>query len=115
MVVAPKDPIPLKHLGKKEVLTKIDLMEDQFDKPMVFDESQIPTQVLPVATGQDHGAWGYGVGVYGAAQDYRREVATASLMAGMYGFACEEEMAATKEYLHRHGGYQLEQVRALAE
>ena len=72
-VVVPKDPIPLRHLGKKEVLAKIDLMEDQYDKPMVFDMSQIPTQVPPVAAGQDHGAWGYGIGVYGAAQGYRRE------------------------------------------
>ena len=89
-VVAPKDPIPLKHLRKKEVLTKINLMEDQYDKPMVFDTSQIPTQVPPVAAGQDHGAWGCSVGVYGAACGYRRDVATPSLMAGMYGFACED-------------------------
>ena len=75
-VVAPKDPITLRHLSKKEVLAKIDLMEDQFDKPMVFDASQIPTQVPPVAAGQDHGAWGYDVGVYGAARGYRRDVAT---------------------------------------
>ena len=64
---SPKDPIPLRHLGKKEVLTKINLMEDQYDEPMVFDESRIPTQVPPVVAGQDHGAWGYSVGVYGAA------------------------------------------------
>ena len=67
-VVAPKNPIPLRHLGKKEVLTKIDLMEDQYDEPMVFDVSWIPTQVPPVVAGQDHGAWGYGIGVYGAAR-----------------------------------------------
>ena len=92
----PKDPIPLRHLGKKEVLTKI------------------PTQVPPVAAGQDHGAWRYGVGVYGAAQGYRRDMATPLLMADMYGFTCEEEMVDAKEYLHRHGGYQLEQVRVLS-
>ena len=32
------------------------------------------------------------------------------LMASMYGFNCEEEMADTKQYLLSHGGYQLEQV-----
>ena len=31
-------------------------------------------------------------------------------MAGMYGFACEEEMTDTMKYLHRHDKYQLEQV-----
>ena len=35
---------------------------------------------------------------------------TPSLMAGMYGFASEEEMEDTKAYLCSHGGYQLEQV-----
>ena len=90
-------------------------MEDQFDEPMVFDVSWIPTQVPPVAAGQDHGAWGYRVGVYGAAQGYRRDMATPSLMANIYGFACEEEMVDTKEYLCRHGGYQLEQVRVLTK
>ena len=53
--------------------------------------------------------------MYGAAHSYRMEVATPLLMTNMYGFACKEEMADTKEYLRRHGGYQLEQVRALAE
>ena len=66
-VVAPKDPIPLRHLGKKEVLAKINLMEDQYNEPMVFDASRIPSQVPPVVAGQDRGAWGYGIGVYGAA------------------------------------------------
>ena len=78
----------MKHLGK-EVLAQIDLMEDQFNEPVVFDVSQVPTKVPPVAAGQDHSAWGYGVGVYGAAQGYRRDVATPLLMANMYGFACE--------------------------
>ena len=43
---------------------------------MVFDASQIPTQVPPVVAGQDHGARGYSEGVYGAACGYRRDVAT---------------------------------------
>ena len=32
------------------------------------------------------------------------------LMASMFGFDCDEEMAATKQYLLSHRGYQLEQV-----
>ena len=39
------------------------------------------------------GLGGYAVGVYGAAWGYRRDMAPPSLMADMYGFACEEEMA----------------------
>ena len=37
-----------------------------------------------------------------------------TLMASMYGFECEEEMADTKQYLLSHGGYQLEQVSLVA-
>ena len=33
-----------------------------------------------------------------------------TLMASMFGFDCEEEMADTKQYLFSHGSYQLEQV-----
>ena len=29
----PRDPIPLRHFGAKEILAKVDLMEDQFDCP----------------------------------------------------------------------------------
>ena len=31
------DPIQLKHVGKREILKKIDLMEPEFDQPMTFD------------------------------------------------------------------------------
>ena len=48
--------------------------------------------------------------MFGAARGHRREVETPSLMADMYGFASEEEMSDTKEYLRYHGTHQLEQV-----
>ena len=34
LVSAVRDPTPLRHFGKKEVLAKIDLMEDQYDISM---------------------------------------------------------------------------------
>ena len=57
----------LRHFGKKEILTKNDLMEDQYDQPMMFDESLIPSQAPPVAAGEDHASWGYGVAMFHAA------------------------------------------------
>ena len=68
---AVKDPIPLRHFGKKEMLAKIDLMEDLFDVPMTFDENRIPAHVLLKAAGEEVRAWDYGVLVYGAAQGHR--------------------------------------------
>ena len=61
LVAAMKDPIPLRHFGKKEMLAKINLMEDWFDVPMTFDESQIPAHVSLMAAGEEVGAWDYGV------------------------------------------------------
>ena len=87
---------------------KIDLMEDQFDVPMIFDEHWV--LFVPFVLGQDMGTWGEGVAVYGAARGHRRECKTPLLMADMYGFASEEEMEDTKAYLLSHGQYQLEQV-----
>ena len=47
MLSGPKDPIPLRHFGIKEIKAKVDLMEDQFDHPMEFDEAWVlPTQWL---------------------------------------------------------------------
>ena len=46
LLLGPKDPIPLRHFGLKEVKARIDLMEDQFDRPMVFDPAQIPDQAV---------------------------------------------------------------------
>ena len=103
-----KDPIPLHHFGKWEILEKIDLMEDRFDIPMTFNEHRVLS--VPFVPGQDISAWGEGVSVAGTARGYRREHKTPSLMADMFGFSCEEEMDYTKAYLLSHGKYQLEQV-----
>ena len=108
MLSGPKDPIPLRHFGKKEVKAKVDLMEDLYDQPMEFDEAWVwPASMV---AGQGVGAWGEGVAVYGVAKGYRWQQTMPTLMASMFGFDCEEEMADTKQYLLVHGGYQLEQV-----
>ena len=67
MLIGPKDPIPL-HFGLKETKAKVDLMEDQYDLPMTFDPDLIPD---PAVAGQNVGAWGQGVAMYGAARGYR--------------------------------------------
>ena len=107
LLSGPKDPIPLHHFGLKEIKAKVDLMEDQFDCPMLFDPALIPD--LAVA-GQNVGAWGQGVAVYGATKGYKHPCTMPTLMSSMYGFECKEEMDDTKKYLLAHGGYQLEQV-----
>ena len=84
-----------------------DLMEDQFDRPMVFDPALIPD---PAVAGQSVGAWGQGVAVCGAAKGFKRPRTTPTLMSSMYSFGCEEEMDEVKKYLLLHGRYQLEQV-----
>ena len=43
-------------------------MEDQYDLPMRFDLALIPD---PAVAGQNVGAWGQGVAMYGAARGYR--------------------------------------------
>ena len=48
--------------------------------------------------------------MYGAARGWRQLHTMPTLMASMYGFKCEEEMADMKQYLLSHSGYQLEQV-----
>ena len=45
-------------------------MDDQYNIPMTFDEDRVPS--VPFVPGQDIGAWGEGVAVYGAARGYRR-------------------------------------------
>ena len=105
-----KDPVPLRHFGKREVLAKIDLMEDWYDVPMQFDLDHIPANTSPAAAGEEVGSWGYGVAMFSAARGHMREYEMPFLMADMYGFASEEEMSDTKDYLRSHGNYQLEQV-----
>ena len=107
MLSGPKDPIPLRHYGLAETRAKVDLMEDEFDRPMLFE----PDLILdPAVAGESIGAWGQGVDVVGAARGYKRSRTTPTLLASMLGFECEEEMEDTKRYLLAHGGYQLEQV-----
>ena len=60
--------------------------------------------------GRVSSAWDEGVAVYGVAKGYRQQHTMPTLMASMFGFGCEEEMADTKQYLLGHGGYQLEHV-----
>ena len=85
----------------------MDLLEDQYDLPMRFDPDLIPD---PVVAGQNVGAWGQGVAMYGAARGYRRSCTMPTFLASMFGFKCEEEMEETKQYLLSHSGFQLEQV-----
>ena len=91
----------------KEIKAKVDLMEDQFDHPMLFDPALI---MDPAVAGQNVSAWGQGVAMYGAAKGFKHPRTMPTLMSSMYGFECEEEMDDTKKYLLAHGGYQLEQV-----
>ena len=79
-----QDPIRLKHFGKKEILAKIDLMELEYDIPMAFDDTQIPS--TPAAAGQNIREWGYGIGVFGAAHGHACEHETPSPLADMCGF-----------------------------
>ena len=79
LVSAVLDPIPLRHYGKKEMLAKIDLMEDQYDVPMQFDLDCIPSHATPTAVGEEVRSWGYGVAMFSAARGHRREVVTSFL------------------------------------
>ena len=90
------------------MLAKIDQLEDRFDCPMAFNEELVPPNLF--VSGQGVSTWGKGIAMYGAARGYRWQHSTPMLMASMFGFDCEEEMADTKQYLLSHGGYQLEQV-----
>ena len=103
----PMDPIPLCHYGKKETQARVDLMEDQYDQPMLFEPDLIPD---PAVAGESVGTWGQCVAVYGAARGHKHSCTMPTLLASMLGFECEEEMEDTKRYLLAHGGYQLEQV-----
>ena len=107
MLSVPKDPIPLCHYGIKETKARVEVMEDQYYRPMLFEPDLIPD---PAVVGESVGAWGQGVAVYGAAKGHKRPHTTPTLLASMLGFECEEEMDDTKQYLLAHSGYQLEQV-----
>ena len=89
IVSAVKDPVSLRHFGKREVLAKIDLMENWYDIPLQFDLDCIPANTSLAVVGEEVRSWGYGVAMFGAARGHRREVEMPSLMADMYGFVSE--------------------------
>ena len=103
-----QDPIHLKHFGKREILKKIDLMEPEFDQPMMFDESRVLDQ--PAGAGAEIGSWGYGVQVYRVVRGHKRKKETPSLLTDMCGISSEEEMQDERQYLQTHSNYQIEQV-----
>ena len=75
---------------------------------MTFKEDQVPPNLFVPRQGVS--TWGEGIAMYGAARGYWQQRCMPMLMASMFGFDGEEEMADTKQYLLSHGGYQLEQV-----
>ena len=78
LVSAVKDPMPLRHYGKKEMLAKIDLMEYWYDVPIQLDPDHIPSNATPAAVGGEVRSWGHGVAMFRAARGHRREVVTLS-------------------------------------
>ena len=110
LVSALHDLVCLRHFSKREVLEKINLMEDQFDVHMRFDLDCIPANTPPAIMGIEFRSWDYRVAMLGTAREHRREVEMPLLMANMYRFESREELSATKACLKGHGNYQLEQV-----
>ena len=80
MLSVPKDPIPLRHFGLAETKAKVDLMEDEFDRPMLFEPDLVPE---PAVAGEGVGAWGQGVDVYRAARGYKHPRTMPTLLASM--------------------------------
>ena len=58
--------------------------------------------------------WGEGIHVFGVIQPLKG-CQTANLMADSYGFASAEELSRVQKYLHKHGGWQLEQVGVMSK
>ena len=96
------------HYGRKEVLARIQAMEDEYDVPMAYVD---PGPTIPGAapTSDPDKPWGEGITVVGPAQPLKGRI-TPSLMADSYGFRGEEEWIRVQKYLKAHGGWQLEQV-----
>ena len=59
-------------------------------------------------------SWGEGIHVFGVIQSLKGHQ-TANLMADSYGFASAEELSRVQKYLHKHGGWQLEQVGVMSK
>ena len=96
------------HYGRKEVLTHIQAMEDEYDVPMAYVD---PGPAIPGAapTSDPDKPWGEGITVVGPAPPLKGRI-TPSLMADSYGFRGEEEWIRVQKYLKAHGGWHLEQV-----
>ena len=58
--------------------------------------------------------WDEGIHIFGAIQPLKG-CQTANLMADSYGFASAEELSRVQKYLHKHGGWQLEQVGVISK
>ena len=96
------------HYGRKEVLARIQVMEDEYDVPMAYVD---PGPAIPGAahTSNPDKPWGEGITVVDPTQPLKGRI-TPSLMADSYGFRGEEEWIRVQKYLKSHGGWQLEQV-----
>ena len=103
-----RDPVPLRHFGKWEVLAKIDLIEDRCDAPMLFDATKLPP--MPFMPGQGRGAWGPGLQCPARPGAISRQPVLLHWWQTCLGLHLRREMEETKAYLQRNGNYQLEQV-----
>ena len=101
------------HYGKREVLSRIEAMEEEYDEPLAYVD---PGPAVPGAapTADPSMPWGEGITVCGPAQLLKGRL-TPSLMADSYGSRGEEEWAHMQGYLKAHGGWQLEQVGVTSE
>ena len=111
-LVEPPD-CQLIHYGKREVLARIEAMENEYNEPLVYED---PGPAIPNAgpTGDPSKPWGEGISVWGSAQPLKGRLHP-SLMADSYGFRGEEEWTHVQKYLKAHGGWQLEQVGVTSE
>ena len=101
------------HYGKREVLSQIESMEEEYDEPLAYVD---PGPAVPGAapTADPSEPWGEGITMCGPAQLLKGRL-TPSLMADSYGFWGEEEWARVQKYLKAHRGWQLEQVGITGE
>ena len=88
------------HFGKREVLSRIEAMEVEYDEPLAYVDPG-PTMPGDEPTGDPSQPWGDGIVVWGALQ-LQRCWQTPSLMADSWG--------RVQQYLKSHSGWQLEQV-----
>ena len=89
------------HYGKREVLSRIEAMEEEYDEPLVYVD---PGPAVPGAapTADSGEPWGEGITVCGPAQPLKGRL-TPSLMADSYRFRGEEEWTHMQKYLKALG------------